>query len=94
MTQHGGNRGASNLIGALVADMATDIRRRVIEQGWFGQPQDGPASQLAQWGAPVEPVQQETPYDGADPWGWHREPERKVSEKQEPDRAQDDGIDL
>lgn len=94
MTQQSGNRGASGLVSVLVADMATDIRRRVIEQGWTGQPQDGPASQLAQWGAPAEPVQQVATTDWSDPWGWYRQPEQPAVEPKEPEKSHDQGIDL
>lgn len=37
-------------LAALVADMATDIRRRAVEEPWFGKPLDGPDSKLAGWG--------------------------------------------
>ena len=83
--------GATDLIAAVFADAVTDIRRRVVEEGWFGEAQDGPKSHLAGWdprGATESPAPPEAPeFNPYDPWGWHNEPERTAT--QEPGRAQE-----
>ncbi len=69
--------GIAGATAAIFADAVTDIRRRVVEEVLMGKVQDGPASKLAQWGAPAEvPASSAPDYDPYDPWGWNKEPER------------------
>lgn len=71
-------------LAALVSDMATDIRRRVVEEPWFGKPLDGPVedqSKLAGWGAPSDlgkfgplPMEPNGPNDPNSPFPYAGEP--------------------
>lgn len=85
----GERRIAGGIVGAtaaIFADAVTDIRRRVVEEVLMGKVQDGPASKLAQWGAPAD-VGAAAPadYDPYDPWGWTKEPESQAKPAIEPE---------
>ena len=74
---------AVDITAAIFADIVTDARRRVVEQGWFGAPQDGPAGQgskLAELGQ--APTGEDV--DPFDPWGWTKEaaPKEPSAEQQ------------
>lgn len=70
--------GSVDVAAALFADIVTDVRRRVVEEGFWGKPQDGPPSQLAAWNPGDAQLQPDLPHtqemDPFDPWGWHKEP--------------------
>ena len=60
-------QGAADWIAQQIGEAATDIRRRVVEEGWFGKPQDGPGVKLD---AP-SPAADDGP---ASAWDWAPDP--------------------
>ena len=57
---------ALDWIAGQFAEAVADIRRRVVEEPWFGKPLDGPTALTE-----TTPPTPETPYDA---WAWKPDP--------------------